>query len=182
MGNLFLSPILLTQQGQNYLNSKHMIRQVICFTLLLSFISCLPPKDSNELDKEAVIGEVKQMFDNYHSDIKKEGLTAEFKYLDKSSDFFWVPPGYNSALTYDSVKTILEKNAKGFNDVEFSWKTLQIFPLTNQIANYSGIVNGILTDTSGTKNTVSIIESGTIIKRQDGWKLLSGQSASLAIE
>ncbi len=159
-----------------------MIRQFICFALLFSFIACTPPKDSNELDKEAVIEEVKQMFDNYHSDIKEGGLTAEFKYLDQSDDFFWVPPGFNSALTYDSVKTILEQNASSFNDVEFHWEALQIFPLTNEIANYSGIVNGILTDTSGAKNTVSIIESGTIIKRHNGWKLLNGQSASLVKE
>jgi len=34
-------------------------------------------------------------------------------------------------------------------------------------------------DTSGVKSSVQIIESGTVIKRKDGWKLLSGQSATL---
>jgi len=102
--------------------------------------------------------------------------------LDKSSDFFWVPPGYNTALSYDSVKNILEINSKAYRSVEFQWDTIQIFPLTNEIANYSGIVNGIMIDTSGIKSTVSIIESGTIIKREDGWKLLSGQSRLLETE
>ena len=122
------------------------------------------------------------MLDNYHDDIKKGGLTAEFKYLDDSEDFFWVPPGYESALTYDSVKTILETNASNFRNVEFHWDVLQIFPLTNEIVNYAGIVGGQLTDTSNNSIIVSIIESGTLIKRHDGWKLLSGQSANLPIE
>ena len=120
-----------------------------------------------------------EMFNNYHGDIKKEGLTAEFKYLDQSSDFFWVPPGYNSALDYDSVYIILVNNAKMFSEVIFEWNTLQIFPLTEEIANYSGIVEGSMTDTSGIVNAVLIIESGTVVKRSDGWKLLSGQSAVL---
>ena len=117
------------------------------------------------------------MFSNYHDDIRRDGLTAEFKYLDSSADFFWVPPGYNSALSYDSVRTILEGNAKLFSGVEFSWTTLQIYPLTDEIATYSGIVNGAMTDTSGNVSSMQIIESGSVIKRADGWKLLNGQSA-----
>lgn len=122
------------------------------------------------------------MFNNYHNDIKKDGLTAEFKYLDHSSDFFWVPPGYSSALTYDSVNSILMTNAKLYSEILFEWDTLQIFPLTKEIANYSGIVKGTMTDTSGIETSVLIIESGTVIKRPDGWKLLSGQSAILEPE
>ncbi|MEQ8217116.1 MAG: hypothetical protein RIM68_13725 [Arenibacter sp.] len=59
------------------------------------------------------------------------------------------------------------------------WDTLQIFPLTNEIANYFGIVEGVMVDTSGLESAISIIESGTIIKRESGWKLLSGQSEIL---
>ncbi len=54
-----------------------------------------------------------------------------------------------------------------------------MFPLSEKIANYSGIVKGSMIDTSGIKASVLIIESGTVIKRLDGWKLLSGQSAVL---
>jgi len=102
--------------------------------------------------------------------------------LDQSTDFFWVPPGYKSALSYDSVRQILEINAKSFRAIEFNWDTLQVFPLSDKIANYSGIVKGSMIDTSGIKSSVIIIESGTVIKRSDGWKLLSGQSAILNSE
>ena len=147
--------------------------------VLLFLSSCVQTEKLNDSDKGLIIAEVTVMFNNYHSDIRKDGLTAEFKYLDQSPDFFWVPPGYNSALTYDSVYSILVTNAKLFNEVSFEWDTLQIFPLTKEIANYSGIVKGTMTDTSGIVSSVLIIESGTIIRRSDGWKILSGQSAVL---
>lgn len=150
--------------------------------ILLTFISCNRAEKPKEFDKESTVGAVTRMLDNYHRDIAESGLIAEFKYLDTSSDFYWVPPGYTNALTYDSVKSILEENSKAFSSIEFHWDTLQIFPLTNEIANYSGIVGGWMMDTSGTKSEVSIIESGTLIKRTDGWKLLSGQSRLLDTE
>ncbi len=119
------------------------------------------------------------MLSNYHEDIGKDGLTAEFKYLDKSADFFWVPPGYTTALNYDSVRTILEQNAPSLQTVKFHWKQLQVFPLSDEIASFTGIVDGQMIDTSGVESKVAIIESGTVIKRRDGWKLLCGQSAAL---
>jgi hypothetical protein len=157
-----------------------MIYQNIFFAFILTFLACTSPPNPKDINKEIVIQEVQQMLDNYHKAIQENGLTAEFDYLDHSKDFFWVPPGYTSALTYDSVKTILETNATLFVKVEFHWKSLQIIPLTNEISNYYGIVEGILTDTAGFENNAAIIESGTVIKRPDGWKLLSGQSTNLS--
>lgn len=145
----------------------------------MTLTSCFQTDKLNESEKEQIINDVIEMFGNYHNDIRKEGLTAEFKYLDPSTDFFWVPPEYKSTLSYDSVRKILEINAKSFQAIEFNWDTLQVFPLSDKIANYSGIVKGSMIDTSGIKSSVLIIESGTVIKRSDGWKLLSGQSAIL---
>ena len=155
---------------------------IVIISAILLFFSCQPSNPPDSFNKKIVIEEVKTMLDDYHNAIKNGGLTAEFPYLDQSSDFFWVPPGYRSALTFDSVKIILEQNAKAFQAIEFHWDTLQLFPLSSEIVNYSGIVSGSMTDTAGIKSRVSIIESGTIIKRQDGWKLLSGQSAVLPVD
>lgn len=128
-------------------------------------------------DKNRLTGEVRAMLKAYHQAIAEEGLTAELEYLDRSPAFFWVPPGYETALSYDSVSAILKKNATTLRLAEFEWDTLRIFPLTDEIANYSGIVRGRTIDTAGVETKISIIESGTVIKRKDGWKLLSGQSA-----
>ncbi len=148
-------------------------------TIVYMLISCGKPNKSSSLDKERTAKEVYLMLQEYHRDIATEGLIAEFKYLDSSPDFFWVPPGYSSALSFDSVEIILNARHKALHSVKMEWDTLQIFPLTNEIAIYSGIVDGVMIDTNGIESKISIIESGTIIKREDGWKLLSGQSEIL---
>jgi len=158
------------------------MKNVKYIILLLVVMACKQANNTREHTRERTKEDIHQMLTAYHKAIEKDGLTAEFDYLDKSSSFFWVPPGYTSALSYDSVKTILETNAKTLRSVKLQWDTLQIFPLTHKIANYSGIVRSNTIDTSGTKSTVSILESGTLIKRKGGWKLLSGQSRLLATE
>ena len=157
------------------------MKQFLALSIVFLLTSCaqVQEKSNDDWSKEVVIKEVIQMFDDYHRDIEAQGLTAEFEYLDSSDDFFWVPPGYNSTLSYDSVRLILEKNALAFTEVKFSWETLIVLPLTDQIATYSGIVIGAMKDTAGVESPVRIIESGTVIKREDGWKLLCGQSATL---
>jgi len=54
-----------------------------------------------------------------------------------------------------------------------------LFPLTSELVSYTGIVTGTMTDTTGQRSENTTIESGMIIKRPDGWKLLCGQSAAL---
>ena len=99
--------------------------------------------------------------------------------MDASRDFYWVVPGFNFAIGIDSVKSILTETPTQFEKVLFHWDQLDIYPLSSEIANFTGTVGGKMVDTSGRESTVAIIESGTVIKRSDGWKLLSGQSAAL---
>lgn len=140
------------------------------------FLACGIETDNTKGNSD-VRTEVRAMFDAYHHTIAEEGLTGEFPFLDDSPDFFWVPPGYQTALSYDSVRAILERNAHAYANVQFHWDTLDIFPLAPHIASYTGIVGGTMTDTSGMTTQVGVIETGVVIKRSDGWKLLCGQSA-----
>lgn len=89
---------------------------------------------------------------------------------------------YTSAMLYDSVRAIPEAKAGAFTSVEFHWDTLRLFPLSPEIVNFTGIVSGEMVDTAGVRTSTSIIESGTLIRREDGWKLLNGQSAVLGEE
>lgn len=134
-------------------------------------------KQTGSLDKKRISDEVSLMLHNYYLDVSKEGLLSEFEYLDDQPDFFWIPPGYFSPLNYESVKYEIEKNAVQFQSVQLSWDTLQIYPLSNEIANYNGIVKGEMTDTSGMKSGISLLESGTAINRGTGWKILSGHTS-----
>ncbi|WP_298896871.1 hypothetical protein [uncultured Psychroserpens sp.] len=154
------------------------MKKLIFAFVIFQILSCSKEKKGN-YDKDKIIAEISEMFDNYHNDIRNDGLIAEFKYLDSSTNFFWVPPNYKSALSYDSVRSILTLNSKSIKIANFSWDKIEIFPLSEKIASYSGIVNSIITNTSDSTTTFQIIESGTVIKKKDGWKMLNGQSAIL---
>ena len=156
-----------------------LFKYVILLCSIISFSCSKAPTRLTQTEKESITLEIREMFLNYHKAIKTGGLEAEFDYLDDSSDFYWVPPGYKSSLDIDSVKTILTHNAKSIDQIEFTFETLEIFPLRKTIANYTGIVKGKMTDTARVTSTFRIIESGTLVKRPDGWKLLSGQSRNL---
>lgn len=156
-------------------------KKVLIFTVLLISISCKKTSPLSQAERSRVIDEVNSMLTSYHQDILKDGLQAEFKYLDSSKDFFWIPPGYHSALSYDSVKNILINNDRMFKQFDFSFDQVDIKPLTNYIANYSGIVNSHTIDSAGVDANLKILESGTLIKRNGAWKFLNGQSRLLSM-
>jgi len=145
-------------------------------TGLLFFVGCVQLEKKGNEDND-ISAEVRQALNNYFEDIRKNGLSAEFNWLDSSADFFWVPPSFRSALTYDSVRNILKHNAKANRSVDLKWQTLKIIPLEEKLAIYTGTVQATTIDTSGISNTVYMIETGTVVRRKDGWKLLCGQTA-----
>ena len=119
------------------------------------------------------------MLGHYFEDMNKEGLLSEFRYLDNSSDFFWVPPGYSTSISYDSVAVILKATAPSLWSIDYKWETLRIIPLSAGMATFTGIIQGVITDTTGTVTKLRLIETGTVIRRKSGWKLLNGQMAIL---
>ena len=120
------------------------------------------------------------MMQRYHVAMEEGGLMAEFEFLDESPEFFWIPPGYNSALKYDSVKEILTRNAPSISAIHIEWEDLEVIPINDQTATFHGIVISTMTDTAGQTSTVRMLESGTLIRRTEGWKLLSGQTRLLS--
>jgi hypothetical protein len=144
---------------------------------MLTALSCNQSPPLTKQEGKQVTDSVSVMLHNYYNDIKTNGLTAEFKYLDNSPDFFWVPPGYSSAISYDSVAIILNQNAPVLKSTDNSFESLRIIPLDRNIATYTARIRSTVTDTAGKVSTFSLVESGVVIKRKDGWKLLSGQTS-----
>jgi hypothetical protein len=99
--------------------------------------------------------------------------------LDHSPDFFWIPPGYEHPIYYDSVESVIKLNATRLKSVVNSFDSLQVIPLSERLAIYTGKMQSVTTDTSNQVTEVSLIETGVMIKRKDGWKLLSGQTSLL---
>lgn len=136
-------------------------------------------KGPSNTEKSLISDTIRQTLYNYCKDVKQSGLTAEFKYLDSSADFFWVPPGYSTAISYDSVARILRQNAGMFKSLDNTYKTLTIVVVSKRIATYNAVIHSVSIDTSGKVNEANLIETGVLIKRPSGWKLQSGQTSIL---
>lgn len=133
----------------------------------------------SESDKATTIQDVEQFFDDYFEAIGRKGLTAEFDYLDRSTEFFWVPPGYDQPISYDSVVAVLTQNAPQFSSVDNSFDSLRVIPLTLELATYTARLRSVMKDTSGIVSSIQLIETGVVIKRDGGWKLLNGQTSAV---
>lgn len=144
--------------------------------LWVALYACQSKEKLSAEDAAAVRANVEQALHQYHEAIAKDGLLAEFKYLDSSSDFFWAPPGFNTALTYDSVAAILRRNAGGLASVRNRFDTLQVIALSKSTAVYNARLQSMITDTAGQTNQHQFMETGVLIKRSGGWKLLCGQT------
>ena len=156
-----------------------MTRTTLALLAVLTIASCQQPSSLTQTEKARIVGEVRQALDNYCTAVRRSGLTAEFQYLDNSSEFYWTPPGYTMAISYDSVAAILNRNARNFKSVVNSFDTLRVTPLSEEYATYTGRLTSRMTDTLGQTTTFTLVETGIVVRREEGWKLLSGQTSIL---
>jgi hypothetical protein len=177
----FLQPNLSVSIPNLFKVMSMVYRNSFFILMLLLANSCQQSNTSlSDEQHKSLSDTIRQTLNNYYTDIKREGLTAEFRYLDSSSEFFWVPPGYQSSISYDSVISIFKTNAPLFKSIDISWEELQINPLTKELAVYTGKLRSISIDTSGKVFDSKLVETGLLIRRNGGWKLLSGQTAMVA--
>jgi hypothetical protein len=136
--------------------------------------SGLTEKEANLVRKETIT-----MLNAYNNAIRSKGLLAEFEYLDSSKQFSWFPPGFSTWISYDSVASVLRANSPKLKSVNNSWDTLRIEPIARDLAAYTGVLLSETEDTSGKITRVRLKETGVLIRRNDKWKLLTGQTAVL---
>lgn len=154
------------------------MNRFIALTILMFFVlSCGNQKNERSSTPEQVEGEVKVMLEKYLQDISENGVAAEVAYLDSAGDFFWVPPGFNSAISYDSVMSVL--NSAEPTNMGFSWKELKIQAMSPELAVYTGKVQATNIDSAGVETSNILIETGVLVKREAGWKLYCGQTGLL---
>jgi hypothetical protein len=145
--------------------------------ILFLMVSCSSNGVLSEKEKAMISNEVRTTLNQYCQDVKTSGLTAEFQYLDSSDDFFWVPPGYQGPIGYDSVSIILKQSAPRYKSIENTFESLKIVVLTSEIATYTARLKSHMVDSSDIISNFSLLETGTLIKRKNGWKLLNGQTS-----
>ena len=144
--------------------------------LIFMLHSCERKSNAITRDEESVRKEARSMLHTYLQDMNSKGLLSEFEYLDESEDFFWVPPGYKSKLDYDSVKSILLKNAPVLKSINNQWSDLEVYPLSAEHCTYTGEIHSLTVTQNNDTTEVDMLETGVLVRRDDGWKILCGQS------
>lgn len=134
-------------------------------------------QDLTIAEKTTITNEITAVLSKYTQAIKNDGLMAEFAFLDSSADFYWIPPGYTSALKYDSIKAIISEIAPGIKSMVNTYHSIQVWPYSATYAGYTAHVKSIGVDTAGNTNNKNLLESGIMIKRSNGWRLLSGHTS-----
>jgi hypothetical protein len=155
------------------LKIDHMKKLSVLAVIFLLF-SCRSGSDSDGVRKE-----VKSTIDNYYNDIRKGGMLASLKYFDSSKQFFWIPPGYLNYVSYDSVAAAIRRNAPGLKSLNNHYDSLLIVPLSADHAQFAMRSVSISVDADGDSTTTAFIESGVMVKRNGGWKFLSGHTSIL---
>jgi hypothetical protein len=161
------------------LNKQYPLKQYLAI-LPFFIIGCSGKKEYKQLspdEKQRIIAGITVTLNNYYKDIQEKGLMAELNYLDHSPDFFWVPPGYATAISYDSVIAVLQKNAPAYKKINNSWESLQVIPHSSSIAAYTGVIHSSMIDTAEKLVEIKLVETGFLINRSGSWKLLCGQTA-----
>lgn len=163
--------------GLNYRLGLHSTLRMAGLLIPLLFVFACNQKELSLTEKAAISNEITEVLNRYTRAIGQDGLLAEFSFLDSSSDFYWIPPGYTSALQYDSIKAIISGIAPGIKSMNNTYHSIQVFPYSATYAGYTAHVNSNSVDTGGNTYTTNLLESGTMIKRKNGWKLLAGHTS-----
>ena len=148
-----------------------MMKFILMILAISVMISCNRGDHVSNEESNRVSIEVRKTLENYYKDVNAEGPMAEFRYLDSTDMFSWLPPGYSGPIGFDSVRTILLQNATSGVRSIASWDSLEIFPEGNDKARYTGKITFIAEG-----DTVHLREEGHVIKRKDGWKMVTGKT------
>lgn len=144
-------------------------------TLLLIYL-LVQPDGYESYDTEKVKADVEDFLHEYHSSMENQGLKGEFAYLDSTEQFFWVPPGFNSWISFDSVKTILNVTDPLISEMKIRWEDLRIDVLSEEVAVYTGRVSIEQKNVNDGLQEYKLLETGIVKKKNGKWKILSGQS------
>jgi hypothetical protein len=150
--------------------------QLRSFIAILLLSCSQKPDVLTEAESARVTEEVRTMLNDYQRDVSQDGILAELRYLDSSEAFSWHPPGFDGPIDYDSVAAILRTNDPSYSRINSSWDSLSITPVSKTNASYVAHLTTLMSYNDGHTDTFYLYETGNVIKRENGWKLLSGKT------
>ncbi|QQR86043.1 MAG: hypothetical protein IPJ76_15760 [Flavobacteriales bacterium] len=140
------------------------------------FMCTCAAHEAHRYEPQRIEAEVRAMFEQYANAQRSQGLRGELPFLDTSNAFFWVPPGYAGPIGFDSVRTIVERTAPTLRAIDPRWRALRIEPMNDSMAAYTGELEAVTVGMNDNTTRTTLLETGFVVKRADGWKLLCGQT------
>lgn len=148
---------------------------LMCF-LCTAFTCGEKPLKMNEEEKSEIVKAVKDMTANYFRDFYTRSIDTVLSHYDTSSSFFWAITPDTIALKRSAMVTMHRHALKDYTKFDGYWSNIKVEPLTNELAMYHGTYHVNTEDKSGKKGTITGVETGVMVKREDGWKYLAGQT------
>jgi hypothetical protein len=153
-----------------------MYRTSLVFATLVFIGSCSERTNLSTTEYDKIKREIEAALHKNFETIAAEGWIGELKALDDSRQFSWVPPGKYAPINYDSMKSVLQRATMTIEKTELAWIELYVKPISQTLATYSGRYSSRYTMKSGKVAEFTMAESGTVIRKKNGWKLISGQT------
>jgi len=109
------------------------------------------------------------------SDLNTDGIQSQLKYLDNSDKFQYTFLNSGKIYDYEELKKQLEISSSTDYKVNLSFDEFKITPLSDKLVSYSLILSGY-ERIDGQNSDISLVETGTLIRRNDGWKIINAQT------
>ena len=115
-------------------------------------------------------------------EIRAKHLEAALNLFDDSPDFFWVFAPDTTMVSYDVFVARLKGAFRDYRSIDVVWDRMHVEPLTNEYAEYTGKYHATYTDASGKIFKATGLETGIVVHRSSGWKILNGQTYELPLK
>lgn len=144
------------------------IKYYIIILLSTATYSCSTNSSLSGNEKAKIPEDVRKTLNDYHADVHRIGLPEELNYPDNSDDLYRDPPGYPSAVSFDSAAAVLKQNTPLYTSINNRWDTLRISILHHELASYTGRLHSTINDASRNVSVFRLVETGLLIKRKCG--------------
>jgi hypothetical protein len=148
---------------------------LVCF-FLLAFTCGEKPLTLSDNDKSDIVKAVKDMTSKYFMDFYTHNVDSVLRHYDTSACFFWAITPDTIAMKRSAMVTMHRHAVKDYTKFEGYWSDMRVEPLTNELAMYHGTYHVLTEDKDGHIGKIMGVETGIMIKREDGWKYLAGQT------
>jgi ketosteroid isomerase-like protein len=148
---------------------------LVCF-FLTAFTCGEKSLTVSKQDKSEIEKAVKQMTANYFKDFYTRNVDSVLKHYDTSACFFWSITPDTIPMKRGAMVTMHRHAIRDYVKFDGYWSDMRVEPLTRDLAMYHGTYHVYTEDKSGQKGKIMGVETGVMIKREDGWKFLAGQT------